>query len=310
MSACTALAVVLAVAWPGRVPFVVQAAGLAAAVALFGVPHGALDTWVGRAALEPRLGRRWRLWFGLGYVGSAGLVVALWLVAPVFALAGFLTLSAFHFGAGDTHPAAARGLRWVEAFARGAIPVVVPAVAFSEEVGRLFAWVMPGGTANDGARVAGALAWTGPRLLGPALALVVVGHAARARWARAPRRRAVHAMAAAEIVALAGLFAAVAPLPAFVVYFCGWHSVRHTLELAARLDPCSARRGLARFARLAAPATAAAVAAGLIAWLALRPEQGGAPAAVQTVFVLLSALTVPHMAVNALASGEGEPGRG
>jgi Brp/Blh family beta-carotene 15,15'-monooxygenase len=302
-AALTLGAAVAGGAWHG-VALPTQAAVLAVAVSVAGVPHGALDTWVGRMTFAPRLGRWWAVWFHAAYLGLAALVVVLWLAAPTVALAAFLLVSALHFGTGDVEPALAPpGGRWGEVLARGALPIVGPAAAFPDEVTRLFAWVAPGGGGGPAA-VAGALAWSGPRLLVPALAVVVASHAARAAR-RGGAHRAAHAAAAAEVLTLGLLFAAVPPLPAFVVYFCGWHAARHTLHLAAWIEPAHAGRALARLARMAAPATLLTVLGGAAAWLLLRPTAGDAPAAVRTVFVLLSALTVPHVLANAAAPPAG-----
>ena len=68
-------------------------------VSLFGLPHGALD---------PLIAQRAELWtgplgfiaFNAAYIAIAALTVAIWLLVPAIALAGFLLISAWHF-AGD-----------------------------------------------------------------------------------------------------------------------------------------------------------------------------------------------------------------
>jgi Brp/Blh family beta-carotene 15,15'-monooxygenase len=111
--------------------------------------------------------------------------------------------------------------------------------------------------------------------------------------------------AAAEIAAIAALHVVAPPLIAFLTYFCGWHSMRHAFELADGLAPGRLSVGLRRFARTAAPLTATAVIAAVAAAAVLRAT-GLQPIAVMTtvIFVGLSVLTVPHMAVMAMARAQ------
>ena len=60
-----------------------------------------------------------------------------------------------------------------------------------------------------------------------------------------------------EIPVLAAALVMLPTLVGFVVYFVGWHSVRHTLTWIVRLEPSNPKRGFMRFARLALPLTAA-----------------------------------------------------
>lgn len=305
------VAVALLAAPFARAPLGLQVAVLAAGVALLGVPHGALDPLVGRALLAPRLGRAWAPAFHAGYLALAGVVLLAWRLAPVATLAAFLALSAVHFGLGDVAPAGAgrgaRVLRAGEVLARGALPIAVPVAAHRVDVARLFGWLVPPGAAPAAAALAWDVAAATPVLLAPALGAVVLGHALAAWRADddAPARRA-HLGVVAEVAALALVGVVAPPLVAFLVYFCGWHALRHTLHLAAWLEPTRPARALGRFVRLGAWATALTLAAGAAAWLAWRPAAGDAPAAVRALFVGLSALTLPHMALTAWA-GEDAP---
>jgi hypothetical protein len=279
---------------------------------VFGVPHGALDPLVGRALLEPRLGRRWWPAFHGAYLGGAGAVLAGWALAPATTLGAFLAASAVHFGLGDVERGrSSRAAYAAEVLVRGALPIVGPAAAFPQDVARLFGWLVPADARGRARALAG-----GARRRRPAGARA--GRRGGDRRAARRRRaggapvdeaaRARHLAVAAEVASLARLVAAAPPLVAFLVYFCGWHSTRHTLDLAARLDPHRPARALAGFARLGAGATAVTLVGAAAAWRALRPAAGDVPAAVRTLFVGLSALTFPHMALTALAArGERAP---
>ncbi|MEM9554559.1 MAG: Brp/Blh family beta-carotene 15,15'-dioxygenase [Acidobacteriota bacterium] len=263
-----------------------QLALLAFGVAVLGVPHGALDHRLGRVLLEPRLGAAWPAVFGAAYLGLASLVVVAWSLVPLASLVVFLAVSAIHFGLGDVRRRLSTSrLHPFEVVARGALPILVPVWAHAGEVAVLFGWLVGDAVAPTTRQVA---LWASGTALGlaPALAWVVAHHLRRAL-----ERRPGHAEVLAEIALLVALGVVAPPLVAFAIYFCCWHSLRHSLETMAA-------EGLAprRFVRLAAPLTLATLALAAIAWTALR-RVGTAvdPALVQVVFIGLAALTVPHM---------------
>lgn len=287
-----------------------QLAVLVAAVAVFGVPHGALDPLVGRHWLAPRLGPRWWAPFHATYVLLAGAVVVGWLLSPAATLALFLTASAVHFGLGDVDRARSpRRLAWAEVLARGAAPVLVPAAARPAAVAQAFAWVAPGASPAALDAIVGTASALARWAVIPACVAFALAHAASASRAR---RRGASDLAAAqgvdaiECLAVPAVAAALPPFLAFLAYFCLLHSARHALALAAALDPARPRRAWARFARAALPATAATLALGTLAWAAL--ARGGppgrtafTPAAARVLFAGLAALTAPHMLLTALA---------
>jgi Brp/Blh family beta-carotene 15,15'-monooxygenase len=275
-----------------------QLALAGAAVALLGLPHGAVDHVFARRALEPRLGRIWPVPFAAAYLALAGAVVALWLAAPAVALAGFLALSVWHFGEEDAAlaPILPDGGAAPEAVARGLLPILLPVAFRPEETGLLFAWLLFGPSAEA---VGGALAAARAATLPAALALVAglgLAAAARRRWP-----------ALAETGLLAAAFAALPPLPAFAVYFCIWHAPRHTLRVVADLHPGRLADGLAAFARDALALTLAALALAAAAWWAAGGPSALGETAVRVLFIGLAALTVPHAALHALRPSSAVP---
>lgn len=244
-----------------------QAALLVPLVAVLGVPHGALDVHMARR-LWPldRPAMRWA--FGSGYLAVAAGVLVLWLLQPAIALAAFLIYSAAHF-AGDWRAE----LAWPVRLAAGSAVVALPAWRFDAQVSDLFALL-----ASPEAAV-GATSWLATAA--PWLALAAVGGAIlQRRWGPAT-----------EMAALGVLAAAVPPLIYFVIYFCGLHSPRHFIETLAQLG-LGVRAGVAA----ALPLTALTlVLAGVAATLMV---QRGVPleaVALETVFIGLAALAVPHM---------------
>lgn len=190
-----------------------------ALIILFGVPHGALDGEVARPWLRPRLGRWWLPVFAAPYLLLAALVLVLWRVSPLSTLAGFLALSAWHFGSED-----AGAGRPVEALARGGLPIAVPALAHPAEVADVLA--SASGVPLDAPPVwlaAACWAWL------PLAATWAVRAAMERRWP-----------ALAEAGGLLAAFLLLPPLTAFGLYFVCVHAPRHMAALAA--DPARAPR--------------------------------------------------------------------
>jgi len=265
-----------------------------AGVSLVGLPHGACDYLAGRKLFADDFGHAWFVPFSLIYLGLGAGVLVVWQWDPLVALLAFLVVALFHFGRGDFDVVRApfRGTPFarlgvvLEAFARGAIPVTIPALAHPTATASLFDALVGGSTASfiEAARIPFATALT------LSLGIVLAHHAKSAlRGDRAHNRDAV------QIPLLFMLFSVVPPLLAFVVYFCFWHSFRHSLRLAASLDAASPRAALLAFARRAAPMTVAALLLGAVGYLVMRPVVPAGDALLRVLFIGLSVLTVPHI---------------
>ncbi|MFW5660409.1 MAG: Brp/Blh family beta-carotene 15,15'-dioxygenase [Oceanicaulis sp.] len=242
----------------------IGAAGLAAAA---GVPHGALDPLAARQAGLARTPAGFALFLAV-YTGLALAVIAVWLIAPAAALAAFLMISAWHFGADwfADRPA----LR----IAAGASLLGLPALLHGPEVAAIYA-VLSGEAARNIAAVQTALA--------PVWIVAITACAALAL------RRAPHA--AAEIAA-AGLAALVLhPLIFFALYFALLHSTRHLLALWRSAQDRSA------FMRTGAVYTAVSFAGAGLATVLLLRSAGPEETVLRVVFIGLAALTLPHMAL-------------
>lgn len=268
-----------------------QLALTAAAVAVLGLPHGAIDHVFARRVLAPRLGRLWPLPFAAAYLALAGAVIAVWLALPAVALAGFLALSAWHFGEEDAAmaPLLPPGRRGFEAAARGMLPILLPVAFHPEETGLLFAWLLLGPSPEA---VGGALSAAQGATLPAALALaagLAAAAAVREAWT-----------APVEIAFLTAAFAVLPPLLGFALYFCVWHAPRHSLRAVADLYPGRLGDGLAQFAKDAAGLTLATLVFAGIAWRAAGGPDGWSDATVRVLFIGLAALTVPHALLHAV----------
>ena len=244
-----------------------QALILAPAVAILGLPHGALDLPVAET-LWPLATRTDRARFLAAYLGLAAGVALLWWVAPGPALMAFLAYSALHFAGdweGEGHLAQAAG---------GVSAIGAPALMHTGEVSAIFARLAP----DAGDVVAQGLAACG--VAGGILVLLCLATADRRRLSTAAEHAGIW------IGALL-----LPPLLYFVAYFCLLHSVRHLMQTLAALPDRS------RAARMAGAVTAVTFAGAGTAFWALFDAASVAADAVllQTVFIGLAALTVPHM---------------
>lgn len=274
-------------------------------VCVLGLPHGALDFIAGRAVFQHRFGGLWPIAFGACYLGLAALVFAGWLIAPGPWLAAMLALSVYHFGSDDDDPRRPRGLaRMAEIVGRGGAIILVPAAFHRQEVALAFSYLMPDvGLDQSRFFVEAGLAWCGP-VVTICWAGAVITHGSN--WLRGGSRASRHRGALLEMICVAIAFALLPPLVAFTLYFCGWHSLRQILILAAQLDHRGAGFGLLAFARKAALPTLATILAGGAAWL-LALSGAGEPLSALTavVFVTLFCLTVPHVVLHEIHKQEG-----
>ena len=266
-SACAWSLVVLSTLFP--VPD--SQAGLVVSFLLiffFGVPHGALDSLYARYLHPMQSSWAWAA-FGLTYVGLAALVVGLWLVTPFVFLVGFLMVSALHFS-GD--PVEETPLLF-RALYGGAI-IVLPLLLHVQQVAELFSF-LAGPEAAD--RIVGALHWMAvPWLFA---ALLTAAHHARK-----------NSIASLELVSVLALAVLAPPMLAFAMFFCVMHSFRHILRTLQYTEQGS----LFHLLKVALPPLLLTLAGAAVAWHFLQDQSFDARM-VQLLFVLLAALTVPHM---------------
>lgn len=257
-------------------------------VSTIGLPHGGLDAWL---AQRRGLVRGWGqiVLFHVLYLLAAITVGVLWWWQPGLALIGFLLISAWHF-AGDWP-----GLPPTWRMLAGVALLGLPAWSWVEPVTGIFG-VLAG---QEGERLAALIGAGGPLLLS-VLACTL--------WLL--RRQP---LAAAEVLALAGLALTAPPLLFFAVYFCALHSPRQ-LRLSLTGVSSAQRRSLLLLAgAYAAVSGLLVLAAGFaivavdhtlqVWWAQLDADQG-----LRMLFIGLAALTVPHMGVAWLVARRREGG--
>ena len=260
----------------GVLPAGAERLAVLALVIGLGVPHGALDGEVARPLLRPRWGRWWFGAFAVPYLATAGAVLLAWRLAPEATLAGFLATSVWHFGSED-----APGRAW-EALVRGGLPIAAPTL------------LQPHATAEVLGVVAGVPLDGPPAWL---LAAAWTWAVAVLAWVALGRpRRAVLLEGAALLLA----FAVLAPLTAFALYFVALHAPRHMRELASDRARAPRVSGMGSAALRSLPVLGLTLCLGALLW----PLYDGKPPDRLLALTLqgLAALTLPHMALDLLAS--------
>lgn len=262
------LAIASLVVAPDWIPWTLQLAILGVGVLVLGLPHGALDP-----ATAEQVGlvhSKRSLWlFNIGYTATVGAIVALWWQAPVFTLALFLAMSAWHFS-GDwtsTMPAWARLLG-------GAGLLLLPIVFHTEEVAVIFESLSGPGGRTLASQLSLLDAWVPMMMLAGSLYALV-----RRQWSTA-----------IEFLALVGLGWAAPPLVFFILYFCLLHSPRH-LSSHFKQAPRDEHPRLWRMLIIYTLSTLVVLAPMLWLWQSMNITD----TILRLVFIGLAAVTVPHM---------------
>lgn len=246
-------------------------------VIFIGLPHGAFDGAI--FALLPKGKRSQSLpVFLMAYTLLAALIIGIWLIAPLLSLIGFLALSAFHFGKGDSEIYHGRA-RLFAIIAHGGLatiflPLIHADAAFAAFAALTFRQPDELILLEIVLRLAGVL-WL--------VALIAYGWMAFAN--QFYRARFI------EILLVASLMALLPLLPAFAFYFCAIHSRRHF----AALYHSTKKNAPQALWPLAIGLSCAAWGAGAIALYGASQYQSFAVSAIQIIFIGLAALTVPHM---------------
>ena len=248
----------------------VQIVAVGGAVAVLGLPHGAIDAYIAQ---------RGGLWRSIGgfavfagiYALIALAVIGVWILLPDVSLIAFLIISAWHFGA-DAN-AQTHAERWIF----GVLILSLPSFFHPASVAGVFE----------------AISGTPARALVPVLQVLapVAGISMIAMLAR-PLSKTPQRGTDIAIVSGLILFAWVLPpLVYFAVYFCALHSPTH-FRRVLRLVPPSERSGaLAHTVGLTALTLIFAGGALLL----LANEVSVQQSTLQVLFIGLAALTVPHM---------------
>jgi len=190
-------------------------------------------------------------------------------------------------------PRGAKLLRQVLRVARGGLVIWVPVAFHTDEVVRILSLIAPHGMTPQIRSAVGALVVCSWAMLAIA-AVAVVGQALSA-VAGGGRRRRVLLLDVLMLVSLVIVLVSMNPLVGFVVYFCGWHSVRGLKRLRRELG-----ESWGQLAMSLAPLTALSIALiALTTWLVLQAPTWN-DTLIRATFVGLSGVAVPHLVLHGL----------
>jgi hypothetical protein len=286
------VAVMAAVRLLGAPEFSVLVCVAAFLVAILGVPHGGLDHWTGRRLLASRFRDSWWMMFFPGYL-AVGLIVAIaWFVFPVATVIGFFLLSAWHFGREDQHRLAKRSggphswvmLEHLSAIALGGLVIWIPALVRTEEMTWMLRMIVPSKDAGVAEQIV---------FLTRSIAMVLCPVALVACLSKLKREG--QDLNVWVPVATAGI-AVIAPiLVSFTAYFCLWHSILGLSRLRSQ-EGLKGPQFVASILPLSLMAVAGVIAAGWFFRQSVGPSSvGTVPESLQTLFIGLSAIAVPHL---------------
>lgn len=258
-------------------------------VVILGIPHGALDHLVEEKYARQRNGVFSMPGFLIRYLVQMLAYAVLWYFFPAISLAVFLAFSAWHFGESDFSPAPGHWLWRAGQWLLGCLVLVFILLREPTLTGDLIGRIAHGNQAAQGS-----WAWAA-RSQGWVLGWLAVTFAVAvcAAQLRAPRKPDIEK--AIAFMAFMAVLYFMPLLPAFALYFGGWHSVntfRHIGEFLSGTE----KRGSARLWLAALPLTGAALAFLLLfAWLWQHTLAGTDPLPV--LFVFIAIITLPHLRV-------------
>ena len=289
----------------------IQYAPFAFSLVFFGLPHGAVDHLVPGRLSEGGVSAGSIVAVALLYAVLAAIYLMFWTFSPVAAFAFFIALTWFHWGQGDLYSTgtflraprnAPRALKVLYVIVRGGLPMLVPLLSFPA-VYRGVAGSIVGLFSN-----AGGATW----VFGSAfrltagisfLVLVLVTFA----WGYVvsiQHDKAAWALDAAEVGLLAAYFAVVPPVFALGIYFCLWHSPRHIARLmllnassSVALQKGEFLPALKDFVRDATPLSVAAILLLVGLYFLVPGNVEGVAELLALYLVLISVLTLPHVAI-------------
>lgn len=236
---------------------------------------------------------------------------AIWFLFPVAAFVFFILMTWAHWGQGEVHALGALlnvthlktpSSRGLVVLSRGAIPMLVPLVAFPEQY-RFVAETLVG-LFVDPALGGLSVVFT---LRARATVALVLGVVLLTSLLLGYRRRADDRewlLDVGEVVLLVGFFATVPPILAVGLYFTVWHALRHIGRLLA-IDPVARNalergdRGdaLVRFFADATPLTLAAVAIMVASYFLVPTTPVALADLIGLYLVVIAVLTLPHVIV-------------
>ena len=293
----TVLLALAGVGWQvlaGPLNYSIQVLFFITAIFLFGIPHGALDQ-----AVEQEVARRKkhsfnRLAFSIKYIGAIVVYALFWYVFPQVSLTAFLLMSAWHFGETDF-----RQLRRMPIFSMlarllyGISILLWILFTHTSEAGVTMSQLVPDASVLHRSWLAGVahsqliLASSGATIF---TALLVNQLSKRSKFSLLLIFQLIIILTCCYFLPL---------LPAFALYFVGWHSIitLYNIEEFINTEPATQKRDtMIGLCLKVLPASLIVIVGFLITGYLLSryaPVFNPLP----LLFILLSLITLPHIQV-------------
>ena len=276
----------------GTLPMMVQLVFSGLLLLVAGIPHGALDHLVERERAL-RLGESFSLSvFLVKYIVMMGIYAVAWLLVPVPCLLVFLSVSAWHFGETDLQNAPHTPYWSLARLSAGGFVLAFMLLTHAAETTPILAQIVQ---ADDLALLIwrGMVEQSGVVLRGWATLTLVLTMLA---YAHCPI--AIDGWRMSRLVAIIGLAFYLPLLPAFMLYFGGWHALS-SFHLIQNYLPAGAKNPTEaawNVWKQSLPLTGVAFGVlGLcaVAWYYTTPGFDPLP----ILFILLSLITLPHISV-------------
>lgn len=250
------------------------AALLVFVVAVFVVPHGALD------ALSLRGARHWA-----AYIVVAVAVALGWWLFPVASWLFFLVITMLHFAQGELDFLPPGAFRFARALARGCLPVCLPGLFHPDDYAAAMGLVLQSLNSDP----EWAVQWVGSLAWWASLQAVCM-------WL-ACLRRPQWKWEMTEMLAMFLVFFMAPPLLAIGLYLSFWHGWRHFLRVAALRSGIGDYRSVLTAIRDSWVTITLSVAGFLVVICAVWSSGVTLSYALGPTIALLASLTVPHIVV-------------
>lgn len=187
-----------------------------------GMPHGAMDIFL----LYKTIGTgKYLLLSLLIYTGLALPILFLWPIFPTACFLFFLVYSLIHFTDSDMQNSGP--LKVLEFFARVSLPFSLPYIFHHAETLKLVSWIHPNIDLSSFDTIISSFGYLGLVLVG---LFTLIG--AKKFFLRFPDED----MGFLEPLVLSVLFVFISPLYALAIYFCFIHSIKHLINVIARIE--------------------------------------------------------------------------
>ena len=268
------LAVSLALGTSWLLPADSDAFILAVVIAIFVVPHGALDVLSlrGPAAFA-------------AYLSVLAVALLGWWVAPTWSLALFFVVTAIHFAQGDAAFLPDGRDKLLRSVPRGVLPLALPGVFHPQEYEAAIALVLASlrGAPADAAAYVVPVSW---------VATAICFGVILCFW-----RRRTTTQEGSDLAALLLLFLVAPPMLAIGLYLALWHGWRHLLRVSALRAGTYSSDGVIEAIRSSAPTIAVSVLGFVVLIGVLVGSQVPTSFVLGPTLALLASLTLPHVFV-------------